>query len=223
MIILRQQNKVIVMKKGIENNERFKINKFVIIVTFFLFIILITRLLYLCLFDYKLGNSTITAFIKNRNTEEEVIMPIRGTIYDINSNILANDVISYTIVAYLSEDRVDADGNKDYVEDIEDTSNKLAGVLGVEVESIRSILLNGKNNDRYQVDFGSYGKGLSELVKEEIDNLNLQCIYFLKDIKRYYPNGDFASYNLGYTVMKEDEVGNKWITGEMGIEEYFNE
>jgi len=211
------------MKKGIENNEKFKVSKFVIIVTFFLFIILIGRLLYLCLFDYNVGDFTITSFIKNRNTEEEVIMPIRGSIYDINGNILANDVISYTIVAYLSEDRVDADGNKDYVEDIEDTSNKLAGILGVEVESIRSILKNGKENNKYQVEFGSYGKGLSELVKEEIDNLNLQGIDFLKDIKRYYPNGDFASYNLGYTVIKEDEDGNKWITGEMGIEEYFND
>ena len=28
---------------------------------------------------------------------------------------------------------------------------------------------------------------------------------------------------LGYTVMKEDEDKNNWITGEMGIEEYFND
>ena len=84
------------MKKEI-NNDKFRISKPVIIVTFFLFIILIIRLCYLCLFDYKVGNSTITAFIKNRNTTEEVIMPKRGTIYDVNGNILANDVISYSL------------------------------------------------------------------------------------------------------------------------------
>ena len=210
------------MKKEI-NNDKFIISKPVIIVTFFLFIVLIIRLCYLCLFDYKVGNSTITAFIKNRNTTEEVIMPKRGTIYDVNGNILANDVISYTLIAYLSDTRVDSKGNKDYVEDIDDTSSKLADVLGASTDDIKSVLINGKENNKYQVEFGSIGKGLSELAKEEIDELNLQGIDFIKDIKRYYPNGDFASYLIGYTVNKEDDDGNKFITGEMGIEEYYND
>ena len=210
------------MKKEI-NNDKFRISKPVIIVTFFLFIVLIIRLCYLCLFDYKVGNSTITAFIKNRNTTEEVIMPKRGTIYDVNGNILANDVISYTLIAYLSDTRVDSKGNKDYVEDIDGTSSKLADVLGASTDDIKSVLINGRENNKYQVEFGSIGKGLSELAKEEIDELNLQGIDFIKDIKRYYPNGDFASYLIGYTVNKEDDDGNKFITGEMGIEEYYND
>lgn len=210
------------MKKEI-NNDKFRISKPVIIVTFFLFIVLIIRLCYLCLFDYKVGKSTITAFIKNRNTTEEVIMPKRGTIYDVNGNILANDVISYTLIAYLSDTRVDSKGNKDYVEDIDDTSSKLADVLGASTDDIKSVLINGRENNKYQVEFGSIGKGLSELAKEEIDELNLQGIDFIKDIKRYYPNGDFASYLIGYTVNKEDDDGNKFITGEMGIEEYYND
>ena len=150
-------------------------------------------------------------------------MPKRGTIYDVNGNILANDVISYTLIAYLSDTRVDSKGNKDYVEDIDDTSSKLADVLGASTDDIKSVLINGRENNKYQVEFGSIGKGLSELAKEEIDELNLQGIDFIKDIKRYYPNGDFASYLIGYTVNKEDDDGNKFITGEMGIEEYYND
>ena len=96
------------MKKGNVNNDKFKVSKLVIIGTFFLFLILIGRLCYLCLVDYKVGNSTIAAFIKNRNTKEDIIMPKRGTIYDINGNVLANDVVSYTLIAYLSNERVDA-------------------------------------------------------------------------------------------------------------------
>lgn len=210
------------MKKGRINNSRFKVGKPVIIVTFFLFVILIARLCYLCLFDYKVGNSTITAFIRNRNTKEEVIMPKRGTIYDQNGNILANDVISYTIIVYLSENRVDADGNKNYVEDIDMTSEKLASVLGVNKDAIKEILEKGKANNKYQVELGTMGKGITELVKEEIEELNLQGIDFTEEVKRYYPNGDFASYLLGYTVFKEED-GNNWLTGEMGIEEYYND
>ena len=211
------------MKKGIANNDRFKVNKLVIIITFLLFLVLIGRLCYLCLVDYKVGTSTIAAFIKNRNTKEEVIMPKRGTIYDINGNILADDVVSYTLIAYLSNERVDAKGNKNYVEDIDDTSNKLASVLAIDSEEIKNVLTKGKESNKYQVEFGSAGKGLSELTKEEIDKLNLQGIDFIKDIKRYYPNGDFASYILGYTVLKEDKNKNKWITGELGLEEYYND
>ena len=210
------------MKKEI-NSSKFKVSKPVIIVTFFLFLVLIVRLCYLCIFDYKVGSSTITAFIKNRNTTEEVIMPKRGTIYDTNGNILANDVISYTLIAYLSDTRVDSNGNKDYVENVEDTSTKLATVLGVTPDEIKTILVNGIQNKKYQVEFGTMGKGLSELAKEEIDKLELQGIDFTKDIKRYYPNGDFASYLIGYTVNKTDKDGNNWITGEMGIEEYYND
>ena len=132
------------MKKVKENNDRFTVSKTVIFVTFFLFLILMGRLCYLCLVNYKVGNTTIAAFIKSRNTEEEVIMPKRGTIYDVKGSILANDVVSYTLIAYLSENRVDAKGNKNYVEDIDDTSNKLASVLGVESSSIKDILNRGK-------------------------------------------------------------------------------
>jgi len=216
------------MKKVKDNNERFKVSKSVIIITFFLFLILIGRLCYLCLVDYKVilddkQVTTIEKFIKSRNTKEEVIMPKRGTIYDTNGNILANDVISYTLIAYLSEKRVDGEGNKGYVEDIEETSKKLAKALGVKTKQIKDILTHGKENGKYQVEFGSAGKGLTELNKEEIDKLNLQGIDFEKEVKRYYPNGDFASYMLGYTINKQDEEKNSWITGEMGIEEYFNE
>ena len=109
------------------------------------------------------------------------------------------------------------------LKNIEDTSTKLATVLGVTPDEIKTILVNGIQNKKYQVEFGTIGKGLSELAKEEIDKLELQGIDFTKDIKRYYPNGDFASYLIGYTVNKTDKDGNNWITGEMGIEEYYND
>lgn len=210
------------MKRIKKNNDKFHVSKFVIFLVLFLFLFLIARISYLCIVNYKVGDTTITAFIKRRNTEEEVIVPVRGTIYDSKGEVFATDVSSYTLLAYLSDTRVDAKGNKDYVEDIDMTSDKLASVLEVEPAEIREILENGKNNNKYQVEFGNIGKGISEITKEEIDNLDLPGIDFIKNIKRYYPNGDYASYILGYTVNKEEE-GNSIITGELGIEEYFNE
>ena len=53
------------MKKGNVNNDRFKINKLVIVITFFLFLLLIGRLCYLCLVNYKVGNLLFFDFFKN--------------------------------------------------------------------------------------------------------------------------------------------------------------
>lgn len=50
--------------------------------------------------------------------------------------------------------------------------------------------------------------------------MNLKGIKFTENIKRFYPNGMFASHTLGYT--KWDEV-NRVLEGEMGIESYFDE
>ena len=210
------------MKKVNKNNDRFHVSNIVIFVTFFLFVVLMVRLCYLCLVDYKVGDSKISLFIKNRNTEEEVVIPTRGTIYDKEGETLAVDVSSYTLLAYLSEKRVDAKGNKNYVEDIDGTSIKLAKMLNADADEIKKILQNGKDNNKYQVEFGNIGKGITEITKEEIESLNIQGIDFIKDIKRYYPNGDFASYILGYTINKDIDGINR-IIGELGIEEYYDD
>ena len=210
------------MKKVNKNNDRFHVSNIVIFVTFFLFVVLMVRICYLCLVDYKVGDSKISLFIKNRNTEEEVLIPTRGTIYDKEGETLAVDVSSYTLLAYLSEKRVDAKGNKNYVEDIDGTSIKLAKMLNADADEIKKILQNGKDNNKYQVEFGNIGKGITEITKEEIESLNIQGIDFIKDIKRYYPNGDFASYILGYTINKDIDGINR-IIGELGIEEYYDD
>ena len=70
-----------------------------------LFTIFAGRIVYLCTTDYQVGESTITAFIETRNTKEEVILPKRGSIIDSNGNVLAEDVASYTVIAYLAERR----------------------------------------------------------------------------------------------------------------------
>jgi len=207
------------MKKKKINTNKIRVNKIVFVFVFFLFAIFIVRLSYLCLIDYKVGDTTITAFIKNRNVEEEIIMPKRGTIYDKNGNILAQDVASYTVIAYLDKSRSENSSTLNHVEDIENTADKLSEVLDIDKDTLIEYL----SKDLYQVELGPNAKNLSQLKMEEVKALNLPGIDFIKSTKRYYPNGDFASYMLGYTVLKEDNDGNNFITGELGVEEYFND
>ena len=108
------------MKDRKINTNKLKISKFVYLVVFFLFLIFMVTLGYRCLIDYKAkGEMTISEFIKNRNINEEVILPERGTIYDVNGNALAQDVSSYTLIAYLDESRSEGSETLRHVQDKE--------------------------------------------------------------------------------------------------------
>ncbi len=206
------------MKDKKINTNKLKINKLVYLFVFFLFLIFGATLTYRCLVDYKAkGDLTLSEFIKNRNILEEVIMPERGAIYDTKGNVLAQDVSSYTLIAYLEESRSVDGGELRHVKDKENTARILSEHIDMSYEKI----LERLNKDAYQVEFGVAGKNLSQLKMEEIKNLNLPGIDFTKSTKRYYPNGDFASYLLGYTKNKEID-GNLYMVGELGIEGYFN-
>ena len=208
------------MKDRNLNTNKLKISKFVYVLVFFLFVIFALALTYRCLVDYQATNKlSISQFIQNRNIEEDVLLPKRGTIYDINGNPLAEEVTSYTLIAYLNKDRGNDNNNMPrYVADKEKTAKALSEKLDMKYEKVLEIL----NKDAYQVEFGINGKNLSQLEMEEIKNLNLPGIDFLKSTKRYYPNGDFASYLLGYTTNKELDDGNVYMVGELGIEGYYN-
>jgi len=207
------------MKDNKIHTNKLKIGKSMYFIIFFLFLILSLALVYRCLIDYKANeNVTISEFIKNRNIVEDVIMPKRGTIYDVKGNVLAEDVASYTLIAYLDESRSDEEHIR-HVVNKEKTAKELSKLINTSYERILEIL----NKKAYQVEFGTGGKNLSQLEMEEIKKLNLPGIDFIKSTKRYYPYGDFASYLLGYTKNKELDDGNIYMVGELGIEGYYNE
>ena len=74
----------------------------------------------------------------------------------------------------------------------------------------------------YQTEFGPKGKGLNEITKNKIEELDLPGLDFIESYKRYYPKGDFASYTIGYAKTTEGEDGKSVTTGEMGIEKSYD-
>ena len=206
------------MKKEI-NTNKIILSKKIFVAVSFLLLIFIGRIAYLCLVDYKVNDTTISAFIEKRNIKEEIIEPTRGSIYDVNGNVLAQDVASYTVIAYLDEKRSENSKTLNHVKDIENTAKEIAPYINMDEETLTNLL----SKDAYQVELGPGGRNLSQIQMEAIKDLNLPGIDFIKSSKRYYPNGDYASYMIGYTVTKENENKNKYTVGELGIEEVFNE
>ena len=154
-------------------------------------------------------------FSLNRNTTSNTIYAKRGSIFDRDGNSLAINVTSYTVIAYLSPNRTGSSNIIKHVQDPEYTAYKLSPILDMSVEKLTSLM----SQNAYQVELGPGGRGITELKKQEIEALELPGIDFIEDQKRYYPNGDFASYAIGYA--KKNEDGS--IIGEMGIESKYDD
>lgn len=197
------------MKKKVERLKTWKFPQIVFAFFFLVIVFLYIVFAYLSLSPNILGIN-MDAFAKNRNTVKQTLYASRGTIYDKDGNALALNVSSYTVVAYLSESRSKNSKTQLHVTDPQMTAEALSPVLNMSVEDLLKLL----TKDSYQVELGPGGRGITELKKEEIEALNLPGIDFIEDQKRYYPNGNFASYVLGYA--KENDNGE--IEGELGIE-----
>ena len=185
-------------------------SKIFIIFTLFCFILIAFRTSYLAL-STNIDGINIKEFANDRTIVKTSIPASRGTIYDVNGDVLAQNVSSYTLIAYLDPERSKNQKKLYHVEDKVTTAEKLSTVIDMKKEDILDIL---NQEGLYQVEFGYAGKNLTEMEKEKIEALSLPGIDFIEDEKRYYPNGDFASYTIGYAKKNEDGI----ITGELGIE-----
>lgn len=202
------------MKTGKDMINRIRINKLIFIIPFLFFLTVIIQMTQLSL-STKVDGINLKEFANNRNTKKEILYANRGTIYTSNGDILAQNIDSYTVIAYLSPKRSEGSKKPKHVVDKEATAKSLSPVLNMSEELLLK-LLNRKN--LYQVELRPGGYGITELKKEEIEKLQLAGIDFIKTFKRYYPNNDFLSYTLGYVQMADDLK----ITGEMGIEKFYN-
>jgi len=166
---------------------------------FFVFImVLFIQYLYLAL-SSKVYGIDMETFASNRNTVSSILYAKRGTIYDSEGNILSIDVSSYKIVAYLDPSRTGDSKTLYHVVDKEYTASQLSTVLDMSKEEILDYL---EQEGLYQTYLGIKGKNITEVTKQKIENLNLPGIEFEESYKRYYPNGDFASYITGYAKNK---------------------
>lgn len=207
-----------------KKNKQINISMIVFLIFFGCIFLLYVRYIFLAL-SPKIDDIDIKEFASNRNTVKQTLLAKRGVVYDKDDNVLALNVSSYTLIISLEKSKVY--NGENYVKDVDKTAESLATILNADKEYIKKII----SQDRYQVELGVYGSGLTELKKDEIKALGLPGISFTESQKRYYPNGDFASYVVGYAKTKDveeyDENDKKStiqkIVGEMGIESKYDE
>ena len=198
-----------------KKEEGIKVSNIVLIITLFLFLILIGRVSYIAL-SKEVDDINIQELASKRTTKETILKANRGTIFDNSGEVLAEDVASYTLIAYLDPKRTTDEKNPQHVVDKENTALVLSAILKMDYNTVLGYL---NKEGVYQTEFEVKGKGLTELEKDTILATKLPGIDFLETTKRYYPYGKFLSYLIGYA--KQDENGN--MVGELGIEKYYNQ
>ena len=185
-----------------KKENKIKISNLLLVFTLFLFLVIGARVAYIGL-SKSVDNINIQELASKRTTQTTILKANRGTIYDNSKNVLAMDVSSYTLIAYLDPKRTENENNPQHVVDKENTALVLSKLLDTDKE----LILNNLNKEGvYQTEFGVKGKGLTEIEKDTIKAANLPGIDFIETKKRYYPFGNFLSYLIGYA--KEDEEGN---------------
>lgn len=144
----------------------------------------------------------------------------RGKILDRNENIIAEDTLSYRLVAVISDKASEKGKTPRHVVDTAKTASELAKYIPMDEVEIYERLNPSKQ--LYQVEFGLAGRGISHDVKKQIEALKLPGIIFFSDKKRYYPNGAFASHLIGFALRETDESGQSKVIGKMGLESIYN-
>lgn len=201
-------------RKKRKNNIRY--SKLIILGSLLLFCLMIGRVIQLGM-SSEIDGINLKKLASNRTTRTDTISASRGSIYSSNGDLLAQNVASYKLIAYLDKKRTTNKKKPQHVVDKEDTASKLAPILGMEKDEILKYL---NKENVYQTEFGTKGKGLNELKKKQIEDLNLPGLDFIESFKRYYPKGDFASYTIGYTRNTTDEEQS--IVGELGVEKQYD-
>jgi penicillin-binding protein 2B len=189
-----------------------KVHKPIVFIMALLFVFIIIKLCYVGL-SSEVDGINLKEFASNRNTKEETLYASRGDILDKNGDVLATTVNSYTVIAYLSDSRTTNPNKPEHVVDKEYTAKCLSELLGADYDYI----LDRLNQNKYQVQFGSKGENITESLKNKIEALQLPGIDFIEGKQRNYKMSSFASYIVGYASNKDDQ-----ITGELGIESYYN-
>ena len=178
----------------------FKNKKRIDYIVFFIIIGVIIILMRSFQLQYT-DNEKYSNKIEGIEIKHHIIRTTRGSILDRNNIILAESILMDTVI--LSD-------TKEFFSNISKVK-KFCSILNINYEDLVYKL---KNRENKKFSYITKGRYISPKTREEIKKLNLKSIYFIKEFKRYYPEGEIFSPLIGMTDI--DHIGK------MGLEKSFN-
>lgn len=133
----------------------------------------------------------LTMKAKRQVEESRTLQSPRGTIYDRNGRELAVSIMVKSLYV-----------DPEVVKDAETLAAELAPILGIPEQDIKGRIADG---GRFVWLKRMLEPAIVEKVKAVIDKYNLNCLGFVEESKRYYPNDSLASQVIGFVGM--DDIG----------------
>ena len=189
------------------------IDKRIKIFTLFLFLaffLIIFKVFYVQIFDYK-KLSTLAKDLWSRDLPVEAN---RGRILDRNGVVLADNKTTTSLVVVPNQ-----------IEDKKSAAKSLAEILNVSYEEMYKHVSKKTSIERVHPE----GRRLDYETAEKISNLKLQGVYLVKESKRNYPYKTLLSHVLGYVGIDNQGLSglelqyDKYLTGESGAIKYFSD
>ena len=130
----------------------------------------------------------------NSEWQKEIsVTATRGDILDRNESILVSSANVYRI-------DFDLDAVRGHIKEkklkMDDIAIKIAEVTGVEEEDVLKAL-NRKNSDGSDATYAPLVRGVTKDIADNAEALGIYGLIVSRDVKRYYPNGNFLSSALG--------------------------
>lgn len=188
-------------------HSRIKITTLIFILLMFL---VIFKVFYLQVFDYKRLNKYANQ-LWSRNLPIEAN---RGIIYDTNGVVLADNLTTTSLVLIPNQ-----------IENKEETAQKIGDILGVSKENMLKHVTKKTSIERVH----PIGRRLSFEVADKISSLRLPGVYLLKESKRHYPFDKYMSHTLGFVGIDNQGLSglelmyDEYLTGSYGAIKYLSD
>ncbi|AKP66408.1 penicillin-binding transpeptidase domain-containing protein [Companilactobacillus ginsenosidimutans] len=201
-------------------NNHFAVGIVIVVLTAFCFIIFTSRFVSIAT-SKQFDGVNLADKTRQKYQHVDQVNARRGDILDTNGDMIAGNSSIFDVYAVLSTKAKTSKGKPDYVQDKVKTAFELSKYLPLSKKQILDYL-NPTNKKQYQVEFGPEGRNLSIEIKNKIAALHLQGIKFNEYPSRAYPNGVFATNQVGITQQNNINDPNTNISGLMGIERSYN-
>ena len=176
----------------------------------FLFILVILKVGYIQIVEYKKLNSKATS-LWSRNLPIEAS---RGLIYDANNLIIADNITTTSLVIIPNQ-----------IKDKESVAKDLSEILNVSYDEMYKHVSKKTSIERVHPE----GRRLSYEIADKISALNYDGVYLLKESKRYYPYDTLLSHVIGYVGIDNQGLSgleleyDNYLTGSYGSIKYFSD
>lgn len=188
------------MNRGCNNDAQAQATriKFIVFICLIFFAIGVGRIFYLMINK----NAYYTEAAASQRWSEDTIYPERGRI------LVRDDITGELFPLADNRELSQVAATPGEIKDIESVADRLAPVIGVSRERIKSLIENNKTHVVLR-------NGLSFEAAEKVKSFNLEGIHISSKSSRYYPEGKLASQVIGFVNYKGE--------GEYGIEARYQE